>query len=146
MEQRRKVTFSLVDDVRTYDPAGVQPNHDKRITNTEAYRFGALSSPSTHANRVGRDFEVDAPSQRITSTHAKGVSLTTDLSKTNLTGKYKTIPKGTAVPNDMQIRDDMGRGHATLFNKQPMSFDTHKQHMATLSAQMTPGGTVEKKK
>jgi hypothetical protein len=140
MEQRRKVTFSMVDDVRTYDPAGQQPHQDRRITNTEVHRFGALTSPSTHAHRVGRDFEVDAASQRITSTHAKGVSLTTDLAQTNLTGKYKTFPKGTAVPNDMQIRDDMGGGHATLFNRQPMSFDTHKQHMDTLSAQMAPGG------
>jgi hypothetical protein len=140
MEQRRRVTFSLVDDVRTYDPAGQQPHQDKRITNTQVHRFGALSSPATHANRIGKDFEVDAASQRITSTHTKGVSLTTDLSQTNLTGKYKTIPKGTAVPNDMQIRDDMRNGHATLFNKQPMAFDTHQQNMAALSAQMTPGG------
>lgn len=146
---KKRVTFSLADTITHFDPVAPVSDHtntrQEKITTQDVHRFGPLPDPKNKPNRIGHDFLVDLSKSMVTSTTQKGASLQLDPSTSHLTGKYKTIPKGSQLPMDMELRDDLRDGHVSLFNTQPMSFDNYEARMKTVSTTFSGGGEIKKK-
>ncbi|WP_035061016.1 hypothetical protein [Andreprevotia chitinilytica] len=142
---KKRVTFSMADTHIHYDrhaEVSAPPLHVAKVTTAAVHRFGALPDPKNKPNRIGQDFLVDVNSRQVTSTHQKGASLALDPVRAVPKGKYTTLPKGSSIPLDMELRDDGdAHGHVSLFNKTPMSYDTYEQRMATIATKFVPGGT-----
>ncbi|KAF0814409.1 hypothetical protein IGB42_01310 [Andreprevotia sp. IGB-42] len=157
MKPRKSVSFSLADTHVRYDPHDAPSDRTNtqigKVTTAPVHRFGPLPDPISKPARAGKDFTVDIPNRQVTSTHQHGASLTVDPAASPLTGKYRTLPQGSPIPMDMELRDDnpFGKpdshhapGHVSLFNTTPMSFETYQQRMATVTASFDGGGTKAK--